>query len=271
MRTRIMRIGILLFAATTLMAQQLSVPVDKDRMRIDNKLGESIPLDLTFKDESGKTVQLKDFFKEGRPVLLVPAFYQCPDLCTMILNGLCKTMKELAWKPGKQYRVVTFSIDPTETPKLAREKRDAYARDYGMPLEERWSFLVSDQETITRLTDKLGFRYYKRDKKNEYIHPPAVYVITDKGVISRCLPRFSFPERDLRLSIVDASGGKVGSFIDKLQSFCFHYDPHRSAYVAMADRIMTMGGVLTVLVLGSILGSLWYREKKRKAPVPEKV
>ncbi|MCJ8329391.1 MAG: SCO family protein [Lentisphaeria bacterium] len=255
-----------LFCLSSLSAQVVQKP-DFERMRIDNTLGSQLPLELMFQDENGKDVRLGDYFtEEGHPVVIILAYYSCPGICTLVLNGFTKGLKELDWKPGEKFTVLTVSIDPTETAALAKKKQATYAEFYGHDLKDKWYFLTGKQANIAKLTDVLGFRYYYDKKRKVYVHPPAAYIFTSKGKLSRCLPKFVFTEQDLKLGLMEASEGKMGTIIDRIQSFCFHYDPNKSKYVAQASKIMTAGGVLIVIVFGTFLVLLWKKEfKKNKA------
>ena len=231
---------------------------------IVEKLGESIPLDLEFIGEDGGKVRLGDCLAPEKPLVLILAYYQCPKLCSLVLNGLARTVKKLDWEPGKQYNIVTVSIDPTEKPKLAREKKDNYMADLGKGAKDGWRFLCSEEKPVKTLADGVGFKYYYDEEKEIYAHAAAVFIITDGGRISRYLYGFNFRAKDLRLALLEASQGKIGTIVDRIILFCNRYDPSKNRYTLMASRVMQIGGVLTILALGTFLGVLWLAEFRRR-------
>lgn len=227
---------------------------------IDQKLNDTIPLDLTFRDEHGKTVELAQFFG-SKPVILSLVYYSCPMLCTQILNGLDRGLKNVPMGIGTDFNVVTVSIDPTERPVLADAKHELYVGMYGRPgAAEGWHFLTGDEPQIQRLADAVGFRYaYDADSK-QYAHASAITVLTPEGKISRYFYGVHYPERDLRLGLVDASEGKIGSPVDAVLLFCYHYDPHTGKYGLLISRVIQLAGALTVLFGGIALVILFRGE-----------
>jgi protein SCO1 len=218
---------------------------------IDQKLNDSIPLNLTFRDEHGKTVELAQYFG-SKPVILTLVYYSCPMLCTQILNGLDRSLKNIPLSIGTDFNVVTVSIDPTERPVLAEAKQELYTGTYGRPgAAEGWHFLTGDEPQIKRLADAVGFRYAYDPDSKQYAHASAIMLLTPEGRLSRYFYGVTYPERDLRLGLVDASSGKIGSPVDELLLFCYHYDPHTGKYGLLISRIIQLSGVLTV-VLGGI-------------------
>ncbi len=227
-------------------------------------LGDSIPLDLAFTDESGHAVQLQNYMDGTKPVILVLAYYECPMLCTLVLNGIAKTVKELAWIPGNEFRMVTVSIDPAETVQLAWGKKERYLKFLDKSGSEKgWSFLVGDSVAIRSLASALGFKYFYDETRDEFAHPAVVYIMTPQGKISRYLYGIDFKERDVRLALLEASNGKIGSTLDRLILYCYHYDPNAKGYVLFAQNVMKAGGALTVLIVGLFVGVLWRRERKK--------
>ena len=235
---------------------------------VKEHLGGKIPLDLTFVNDSGRTVRLAEYFRPGRPVLLVLAYYNCPMLCTLVLNGVADVMKKVAWQPGKEYQVVTVSIDPRESDTLAALKRTRYLEYLGRPgSAEGWRFHVGSEDQIRKLADAIGFEYFYMEDRKEYAHPAAIYVLTADGTISRYLYGIQFNERDVRLAVLEASEGKIGSTVDRLLLYCFHYDPDAKGYVVLATNVMKLGGLATLLIFGVFLVVLWIRDKTK--PVEE--
>lgn len=218
---------------------------------IEQKLNDSVPLNLTFRDEHGNTVELARYFG-SKPVILTLVYYSCPMLCTQILNGLDRSLKNIPMTIGSDFNVVTVSIDPTERPVLAAAKQELYTGMYGRPgAAEGWHFLTGDDPQIKRLADAVGFRYAYDPDSKQYAHASAIMLLTPEGRLSRYFYGVTYPERDLRLGLVDASSGKIGSPVDAVLLFCYHYDPHTGKYGLLISRVLQLSGVLTV-VLGGI-------------------
>jgi protein SCO1/2 len=242
-------------------AAQLTGPVQNIGVRpellkevgIDQKLNSSIPLDLVFRDEAGNAVKLSQFFGQG-PVVLSLVYYDCPMLCTQVLKALDRSFKDVPMDIGKDFGVVTVSIDPSETPKLASAKRDLYAGIYGRPGGAAgWHFLTGEQSQIRQLADAVGFRYaYDADSK-QFAHASAVMVLTPNGKISRYFYGIQYPSRDMRLGLVEASEGKIGSPVDQVLLFCYHYDPVTGKYGLLISRVIKASGLLTVLAIGILV------------------
>ncbi len=240
-------------------------PAELQAIDVQEHLGDIIPMDLSFTDESGKSVRLSEYFKKGRPVILTMAYYKCPMLCTLVLNAAGQVAKEMPWKPGNEYQMVTVSIDPTETPELARVKKENYIKFIGKPaIEDGWHFLTGKEENSKKLADALGFKYYYVEERKEYAHPAVAFILTDEGKIARYHYGIQFKERDVRLSLIEASEGKIGDSIDRLILYCFHYDPAAKGYVLMATNVMKLGGLMTVVLLGGFLMIMWRREIHKK-------
>jgi protein SCO1 len=217
---------------------------------IDQKLNQSIPLDLTFRDEDGRTVALGQFFGQ-KPVVLTLVYYNCPMLCTQVLNGVESSLKELSTDIGNQYDVVTISIDPTESHVLAKTKKEMYVGMYGRPgAAQGWHFLTGDEPQIKQLADAVGFRYAYDPDTKQFAHASAIMLLTPEGKISRYFYGIQYPTRDLRLGLVEASEGKIGSPVDQVLLFCYHYDPSTGKYGLLISHVIQIGGALTVLVLG---------------------
>ncbi|MBD3402815.1 SCO family protein [candidate division GN15 bacterium] len=260
-----------MFAAVLLLvgapvAQQVQEnPKDFEGMGVNEHLGEQIPLDLTFTDHTGQQVKLEKYFNQGKPVILTLVYYNCPMLCNLILNGVTEGMAGLDFDAGQDYEVVTISFNPRETAELAAAKRKNYLQELGRPdAPDGWTFHVSPDEQVKQLADAVGFEYAWNDERQEYGHPSAIFVLTEDGRISRYLYGISFQPRDLRLSLLEASEGKIGNTLDKLILFCFHYDPDARGYVVFAGNVMRLGGVVTLFALGGLIGILWYRERRKR-------
>jgi protein SCO1/2 len=227
---------------------------------IDQRLNQSIPLDLAFRDETGKEVRLQDYFN-GQPVVLVLAYYRCPMLCTEVLNGLTKSLQAIPLTMDQQYRVVTVSFDPKELPELAAEKKTAYVKSYGKPgAATGWHFLTGDQVSIDRLTQAVGFRYAYDPALDQFAHASGIVVLTPEGKIARYFFGIEYPPRDLRLALVEASAGKIGSTADQLLLLCFHYDESTGRYTPSIMGFIRLGGVITLAVVGIWIGRVWLHD-----------
>jgi protein SCO1 len=260
MKTFILILATCLCSAGAIAAEK---PAILNNVGFDQRLNEQVPLDLSFVDETGKAVKLGDYFGE-KPVVLVLAYYRCPMLCTLVLNGLTTAMHELPFTPGKEFNVVTVSFDPSETPERAAKKKATYVKSYGRPgAEEGWHFLTGKQEEIDKLTKAVGFRYVYDAKQDQFIHPSGIMVLTPSGKISRYFFQLPFSGRDLKFGLMEASVEKIGSSTDALSLFCFHYDPELGKYSANILAMVRIGGVLTVL---GLIGLVWFlkRHERRK-------
>jgi protein SCO1/2 len=244
------------------------LPVILRRVGFDQRLNEQIPLDAEFADEAGKAVTLDEYFGR-KPVILVLAYYRCPMLCTVTLNGLAQSMRHLPFDVGREFNVVTVSFDPRETPTLAAAKKKNYVADYGRPgAAEGWHFLTGKPEAIRRLTDAVGFRYIYDAKQDQYIHTAGIILATPRGKISRYFYGIQFPARDLRLGLVEASSDMIGSPTDQVLLYCFHYDPAAGRYSANILNLVRAGGAVTI---AAIVGLVWFllrREPKSSPAVP---
>jgi protein SCO1/2 len=229
------------------------------RAGFDQRLGEQVPVDLVFTNELGRAVTLREI-AAGKPVLLVLAYYGCPMLCTYVLNGVGETVREIGFTPGDEYEIVTVSFDPTEGPDLAAGKKASYATEYGIKDGRGWHFLVGGQEAIEKLTASVGFKYAYDEQSEEYAHASGIMVMTGEGKLSHYFYGVKYPSRDVRLALVEASKGRIGTPVDQLLLFCYHYDPVAGKYSAAAMRILQLGALGTVLALASFLIVMFRRE-----------
>jgi protein SCO1/2 len=216
------------------------------KVGIDQKIGQQLPLDLMFKNEVGRDVRLAEFFT-GRPVVLALAYYDCPMLCTQVLNGMTGALKTLSFDAGKDFEVVVVSIDPKDNFRLAANKKASYVEHYGRPATAAgWHFLTGSETSIKPLADALGFRYVYDPNIKQYAHGAAIYVATPKGVVSRYLLGIDFAPRSLRLALVEASNNVLGSVVDQMLLLCYHYDPTTGQYGAATINAIRVGFVATV-------------------------
>jgi len=237
------------------------VPAALREIGFDQNLSKRIPLDVPFKDEAGRTVAIGDYFGK-RPVVLLFAYYDCPMLCTMVINGLASALDVLALEPGRDFEIVTVSFDPRDTPQRAAAKKAAYISRYKHPGgAAAWHFLTGDQPSIDRLTKAAGFRYVWDKDTNQFAHPTGVIVLTPDGRLARYLFGIEYGPRDLRFAIIDASNGKVGTPVDALLLYCYHYDPETGRYGLAIMRTIRAAGAATVLLLASFIVIMVRREK----------
>ena len=231
------------------------------RIGIDQRLNEQVPLDLEFVDETGRTVKLGDYFGE-KPVLLAMVYYECPMLCTQVLNGVTGALKTLSFDVGKEFDVVAVSINPREGPGLASAKKQAYLERYGRPqTADGWHFLTGREENIRTLANAVGFRYVYDEEIKQYAHGAGIELLTPKGVIARYFYGIEFSPRDIRLGIIEASEEKIGSPIDSVLLLCYHYDPATGTYGAAVMTMVRIGAVLTMLGFAVFLFTVLRRER----------
>ncbi len=230
----------------------------------DQRLGESVPLDLAFTDETGRAVKLSDYFGK-KPVVLSLVYYQCPMLCTISLNGLAGALEVLSFVPGQEFEVVTVSFDPTETSALAAAKKKAYMARYKRE-EARagWHFLTGPKESVEALTRAVGFRYVWDEATKQFAHPAGVLVLTPEGKISHYLFGVEYAPKDLRLALVDAAKGRIGNLADQLLLYCYQYDPQTGRYSASILNVVRLAGAVTVLGLGAFI--LTATRRRRTGP-----
>jgi protein SCO1/2 len=232
---------------------------------LDQRLNGQVPLGLAFRDEAGRELPLASYFG-SRPVILALVYYQCPMLCTQILNGLVISLRGMSLESGRDFEVVAVSIDPTETPVLAERKRTEYLRRYAKS-SAGWHFLTGNEPQIKELAQAVGFRYAYDPKSKQYAHASAIMVLTPSGRLSRYFYGIEYAPRDLRLGLVEASENKIGSPVDQILLYCYHYDPSTGKYSAIVMNIVRLAGVLTLLILGPALIWLWRRDLRGERAV----
>jgi protein SCO1/2 len=228
----------------------------------EQKLNAQVPLGLSFRDEAGRSVRLGEYFGK-KPVILFFAYYECPMLCSLVMNDLTKTLQELIYDAGNQFEVITVSMDPGETPELAAAKKAVYLQEYGRPgAETGWHFLTGEQAEIHQLADAVGFRYVYDEEKDQYAHPAGIMVITPEGKVSRYFPGIDYSAVDLRLGLVEASQQKIASPVDQFFLLCYAYDPVTGRYTIIVEKALRLGGIATVAALGTAIGVLFWRERR---------
>ncbi len=243
-------------------------PAQLEGVGIDQKLNQQVPLDLTFRDETGRAVRLGDYFQE-KPVVLVLAYYECPMLCTLVLNGLLRGMNPLRFTAGREFKVVTVSIDPGEGSELARLKKQEYLRLYERhEADQGWHFLTGAQESIDALAQSVGFRYKYDAETDLYLHASGIMILTPSGKLSRYLYGIDYSPRDLRLGLVEASAEEIASPVDQLLLYCFSYDPEMGKYTLVVMNIVRLAAVATLLLMATCI-ALNIRRDRRKGLATE--
>ena len=257
--------AVVAIAAGPAAAQRMEpLPKELEGVGITDRPGAAIPKDLEFVGEDGKPVRLTAFFDRKKPVILNLVYYRCPMLCGLVLSGLVEGMKELPWTPGSEFEVVTVSIDPSETPTLAKLKKESSLTEYGRPgAAAGWHFLTGTEPNIRKLAAAVGFGYRFVPDRGEYAHAAGLFVVTPDGHLSRTLYGVQYIGRTLRMALTEAGQGKVGNTADQILLTCFHYDAQAGRYVVAAATFMELGGAVTVLVFGGWLGVAWFREARR--------
>jgi protein SCO1/2 len=233
---------------------------DLNGVQFEPHPGAQVPLDLTFHDELGQSMRLGEYLGQ-RPVILTLNYFTCPNLCPLTIEDLATALSDVPFALGDQFTVLSVSIDPTDTPELAQQKKREFLRKYEHPgIETGWHFLTGDQDAIASLTDAVGFRYVYDAEQHEYAHPAGLVVLTPSGTVSRYLYGLDFAPNDLRLSLVDASQQQIATVADRFLLLCYHYDPQNGRYSSLVITAVQGGGIATMLGLGLLLGTLWYRE-----------
>ena len=250
---------------TTQPASQVN-PADLSNVGIDQRLNQQVPLDLEFKDETGKTVRLGDYFQSGRPVILNLVYYTCPMLCGEELAGEASALSMLKFTPGNEYEVVSVSFNPDETPKDAADKKQIYIARMNEHLDHKtngdgWHFLTGEQPQIKQLADAVGFHYHRDPRTGQFIHAAGIMIVTPTGKIAQYYYGVEFSPNDIRLGLIEASRDKIGTVVDQVLLYCYHYDPSTGRYGAVVTNIMRLAGAATMLILGGFLIVMFRRDK----------
>ncbi len=250
------------YAVTELAPNQR--PVQTQGVGITEHLGDTVDLDLTFIAEDGYPHKLREYFFKGRPVILNLVYYDCPQLCTLILNAQTEVMKQIDWTPGNQYEIVTISIDPREAFDKARVKKGLYATAFGRPAPG-WHFLTDEKGNVARLAKQVGFNYKYDARIEQYAHPAAIMVLTPQGRVARYLYGIQYKERDLRFALAEASENRTTMAVEKVLLLCYMYDPKASRYVLFATNFMKAGGILVMAAFGWFWWRLVRADRERMA------
>lgn len=260
MNVQWLKIGVLtaMLAALPATAQTITPPVDQrppglEGVGIEQRLRAQVPPELVFHDEQGNAVKLGQYFGK-RPIILNLVYYTCPMLCGEVLNGLTSALTVMTFDVGKDFDVLTVSFNPRETPALAATKKQIYVKRYGRPgAGEGWHFLSGSDQSITALARAAGFEYHYDPKTGQYAHGTAIMVLTPTGIISQYYYGVEYAPRDLRLGLVQASHNRIGTVVDQVLLYCYHYDPRTGKYTAVVTKILQLAGLATIAILGTFL------------------
>jgi protein SCO1 len=258
-----------LLAVPQVQSQHNVPPEALENVGVTEKLGETVSGDIRLVNEHGEEVLLEQYLHNGRPLMLAMVYFECPMLCNLILQGMMRGVSELAWKPGREFDILTVSISPTETPELAMANKQMYLDRLGNPdAADGIHFLTGTEEEVRRLGDQVGFYYQWNEQTQEYMHGSTLIFLSETGRISRYLHGIDYPELMLRNALFDAAEGRIGSTMDRLVLYCFQYDAAAGSYVPVAVNIMKLGGVATLMLLGVFLGFFFLRERKKSQHNP---
>jgi len=260
--TRVLPIwAVLLALAAPARGDTARPPILRD-VDFAQQIGAQLPLNTPLRDEGGRAVTLRDFFAAGQPVVLVPAYYRCPQLCGLVQNGIASALRGLPLDVGRDFQVVTFSFDPSESSELAAKKKaamlDAYRRQGA---DAGFHFLTGDADAVRRLTDAIGFHATWDAPAKQFAHASGIVLVTPEGRITKYFYGVEFAPRDVRLAIVEASANRIGTLVDQLLLFCFHYDPATGRYSRIALDAVRTGGVLTLAAMAGMIG--WWLRRER--------
>ncbi|HYT50374.1 MAG TPA: SCO family protein [Pyrinomonadaceae bacterium] len=239
------------------------------KVGIDQKLNEQLPLDAVFKDEQGNEVRLGEFFK-GKPVVIALVYYTCPMLCNQVMNGMLGSFRQTSLNVGEDFEVVTVSFDTKDTPAIAAAKKKTYIAGYNRPSGDAgWHFLTGDDANIKRLADAVGFRYTWDEQTKQFAHASGIMIATPEGKLARYFYGIEYPPRDMRLALVEASANKIGTPVDALMLYCYHYDPATGKYGVVIMNVIRVAGIITLVLIVSLLLLLRRVTRRRQFAVSE--
>jgi protein SCO1/2 len=243
------------------------MPEALQKVGIDQKLGDQLPLDADVKDETGKVVKLGEFFRSGRPVILALVYYECPMLCNEVLNGLTGSLKGISLNAGKDFDVVAISFDARENdkPDLAKNKKASYLERYGRPGSENgWHFLTASQDSIDAITKAAGFKYEWDEKSEQFAHVGGIMITTPDAKLSRYFYGIDYGPQDVKFGLMESAQEKIGNPAERLLLYCYHYDPASGKYGLAVLRVMRLAGIVTIAAIGAMLFIFWRRNKSRQ-------
>jgi protein SCO1 len=256
-----MALSLLMALSNAASAHDDTRPPALQDVAFDQQLNQQVPLDLTFRDENGKAVEFGNYFN-GKPIILTFVYYKCRDLCPLLLDGVVRSLRALSFDAGNEFDLITVSIDPHDSPALAAAKKKDLVERYSRPgAAAGWHFLTGDEIAIQKLAQSVGFHYTYDPHTGEFAHATGMVLLTPKGKTARYYYGIDFSPRDLRLGLIEAAAGKIGSPIDQLLLFCYHYDPVTGKYGLLITRVIRLAGAATVLILGGFILVMLRRER----------
>ena len=241
-------------------------PAILKQANFDQRLNQQVPLNLTFRDESGREVRLQQYFGT-KPVILSLVYYQCPMLCSQVVNGMTQVFSDLKFNVGRDFQVVTVSFDPHDTPDEAAAEKQLTIKRYGRPgAAAGWHFLTGEESSIRPLADAVGFHYAWDPQLHQFAHAAGIVLLTPQGRVAQYYFGIEYPPRDVRLGLVEASHNQIGSVVDQVLLYCYHYDPAKGKYGAVAFTAMRIGGLLTMVLLGGFIALTWRKPPGHPEP-----
>jgi len=256
-----------LLAALAAPVQAQSIQQVQEQVKFEQRLNQPLPLDARFKDEGGRDVALGDYFGK-RPVIVALVYYECPMLCNLVLNGLLKSIRTLKFTAGKEFDIVVISFNPRETPALAARKKDNYVREYArVNADLGWHFLTGTEDSIQRVTQAAGFSYIWDAGTNQYAHASGILVATPQGKLYRYFYGIEYAPRDVRFALIEASENKLGTPVDALMLYCFHYDAATGKYGVVVHRVLRLAGITTVALIAGFVLVMLRRERRGELAV----
>lgn len=242
------------------------LPKEFKDVGVDEHLGQQLDMSLPFYDDNGEKVTLGKYFTSGKPVLMAMVYYSCPSLCNFHMNGLTEVFKGLKWTIGQDFDVVFVSMHSKERADLAAPKKESHIQEYGRPQSVNgWHLLTGEEASIQALAKQLGFKFKWVAEQEQFSHVSVAYAVTPGGQISRYLYGIKPDLQTMKLSLLEASEGKIGTFLEQVLLYCFHFNPKKNKYTLYAWNIMRIGAILTLLILAIILIPVWFREKYNRS------
>lgn len=255
-------------SSSSVFERDLPLPKQVQNLEIEERVGSQLPLEAKFTNSAGKTVAVGDYFKDGKPAVIAMVYYKCPIVCSVVMEKMGECFDKLDYTIGADYDALLFSIDPSETPNEAAQVKSGFLAGYAKPVtpavEAGWEFHTGTVDQNARLAEALGFKYRALDN-GQFSHPAAIFVITPEGKVSRYFYGYSYPPRDMKLALMDASQGKLVKTIgDRFMSYCFEYNAKEGSYSLVAVRVMQLGGLLSAIILGGFIGMLFVGDRIRR-------
>lgn len=264
----VFHIALTCLLASSLARSEVLTPKQMEGIKVQEHLGDMMNLNIPFVDEEGQTVTLKDYVKDERPLVVMMGYYECPKLCSLVLNGFFSAARSLTWTLGKEYDFVVVSVDPKEDHILAANKKATYVRYYGRNASEKGiHFLSGKEENIRKFADDLGFQYKYDEKVKQFIHPAVLTVLSPKGKITRYLYGIDFKASDVKLALIEGAENRVGNILERILLFCYQYDPHAGSYSFTIMNMMKFAGACTILMIAFLI---WFLSRKTPPVIPNK-